>query len=216
MVQQVHSKVLSCLNIAPEVFIIELEKRYPFVAGQIIGITTTTNISPRLYSICSAPSEPTIKILFKVVNNGQLTPQLAGLIPGNTVMVTQPHGKFVFDGNPAWWIAAGTGIAPFASMYLSGHRPLKLIQGARSDTDFYLSHLFTDIPHYIKCVSQALAVADAGFYAGRLTRYIGALNEFPPNINYYICGSAEMVVDVRSILIAKGVGFNRIITEIYF
>ncbi len=37
-----------------------------------------------------------------------------------------------------------------------------------------------------------------------------------PGLKYYLCGSAEMVVDTRDILIRKGVPFDQIISEIYF
>ena len=33
---------------------------------------------------------------------------------------------------------------------------------------------------------------------------------------YYLCGSADMVVEVRDILIGKGIPFGHIISEIYF
>jgi ferredoxin--NADP+ reductase len=33
---------------------------------------------------------------------------------------------------------------------------------------------------------------------------------------YYLCGSAEMVVESREILISKGIPFNNIVAEIYF
>ena len=37
-----------------------------------------------------------------------------------------------------------------------------------------------------------------------------------PCLKYYLCGSAEMVVEIRDILIEKGIPFDRIISEIYF
>lgn len=57
---------------------------------------------------------------------------------------------------------------------------------------------------------------DNDILEGRLTNYIEYLLDFQQTENYYLCGSAEMVVDVRNLLIGKGVPFNNIITEIYF
>jgi len=37
-----------------------------------------------------------------------------------------------------------------------------------------------------------------------------------PALKYYICGSADMVVEARDILISKGIPFGSIISEIYF
>jgi ferredoxin--NADP+ reductase len=41
-------------------------------------------------------------------------------------------------------------------------------------------------------------------------------SNLPLNYKYYLCGSAEMVVDVRDILIAKGIPYEQIFAEIYF
>jgi ferredoxin--NADP+ reductase len=49
-----------------------------------------------------------------------------------------------------------------------------------------------------------------------VTGYLESLPELDPAIKYYICGSAEMVVDTRDILLAKGIPFGQIISEIYF
>jgi ferredoxin--NADP+ reductase len=38
----------------------------------------------------------------------------------------------------------------------------------------------------------------------------------PTDENYYLCGSSEMVVETRDILVDKGVPFGNIIAEIYF
>ena len=98
-------------------------------------------------------------------------------------------------------------------MFKSGQQPLKLIQGGRLKTDMYFSNVFKELTNYVRCCSQ-----DKGddIFEGRLTKYISDLNNIPTNINYYLCGSTSMVVDVRKLLIKKGVGFNNIITEIYF
>ena len=41
-------------------------------------------------------------------------------------------------------------------------------------------------------------------------------NELPKQIKYYLCGNPEMVVEVRDIILGKGVDFENIIAEIYF
>ena len=55
-----------------------------------------------------------------------------------------------------------------------------------------------------------------GVYHGRVTRYLAEEESLDPELNYYLCGSAEMVVDTRDVLIRKGIPFNRIVSEIYF
>ncbi len=169
--------------------------------------------NPRLYSICSGSNKKNASILFNIKEDGELTPPLAKVNIGDKIWITNVQGKFIFDNEPAWWIATGTGIAPFYSMFRSGQKPLKLIQGGRKKTDMYFSNEFKEMSSYIRCCSQ-----DTGndIFEGRLTKYINDLNDIPTNINYYLCGSTEMVVDVRNLLINKGVAFSNIITEIYF
>jgi len=67
--------------------------------------------------------------------------------------------------------------------------------------------------NYIRCCTGETA---EGVYHGRVTSY---LKEYPvpdPTLKYYLCGSAEMVVETRDILIENGIPFHRIISEIYF
>lgn len=206
------TKVTNQIQITPGAFLLKLNREFDFTPGQVIGLTTDKNIPVRLYSIASGMHDQEIAILYTLKQEGELTPNLSKLQAGDTIYYTPPHGEFIFTA-PAWFIATGTGIAPFHSMIQSGLKPKKLIQGARTRNEIYFEQDLNPLPNYIKCCSQD---SGEGIYKGRLTHYLKALTDFPPAINYYICGSAEMVVDVRNLLISKGVPFNKIITEIYF
>jgi ferredoxin--NADP+ reductase len=132
------------------------------------------------------------------------------------LFVSDPEGDFIDDNSPAWWIASGTGIAPFASMFRSGLRENKiLIHGGRHAHSFYFENEF--LPEmgetYIRCCSQDSA---DGLYSGRLTRYLQEISVLPKNCRFFLCGSPEMVVEVRDLLINRGVEYNRIVAEIYF
>jgi len=199
--------------IAHNVFLISFKRTFKFKPGQIIGITDDVNLEPRLYSICSSPKDDLVSILFIVKDAGRLTPSLADHNVGDTLWMSPVQGKFTYDDKPAWWIATGTGIAPFYSMYKSGQMPLKLIQGGRRKEDFYFSDEFSSLVDYVQCSSLEIV---EGAYYGRLTNYLTEMDSLPTDINYYLCGNANMVVDVRNILIGKGVPFAHIITEIYF
>jgi ferredoxin--NADP+ reductase len=125
-------------------------------------------------------------------------------------------GKFSGTGGPAWWIAQGTGIAPFASMFRSGQTNNKtLVHGGRHHDSFYYRDEFIPIlgERYIRCSSK-----DSGdsVFHGRVTDYLKSIDRLPVGSLYYLCGSAEMVVETRDILIEKGIPFINIISEIYF
>ncbi len=205
--------IISKNKITDKVFTVEFKRNFDFLPGQIIGISNSQRLAPRLYSLCSAPSEENVKILFNIKDDGELTPSLAQVKSGGNIWMTPVQGKFVFKNEPAWWIATGTGIAPFYSMFKSGQRPQRLIQGGRLKDDMYFNEEFAALDNYIRCCSKD---SGEGIFEGRLTHYLDEHIEIPTNINYYLCGSAEMVVDVRNLLIGKGVPFNNIITEIYF
>lgn len=205
--------IINKTQITHKVFIIDFKREFSFKPGQIIGVAMSQTQNPRLYSICSGKDERNASILFNIKDGGELTPPLARANIGDKIWITNVQGKFIFNNESAWWIATGTGIAPFYSMFKSGQYPLKLIQGGRLKKDMYFSNEFKNLSSYLQCCSQ-----DNGenIYEGRLTKYISELKDIPTNINYYLCGSTNMVVDVRNLLIKKGVSFDNIITEIYF
>ncbi len=205
--------VLSKKTIAENVYLLSFKRNFDFEAGQIIGLTNDPDIEPRLYSICSSPKDENVTILFNVKTDGTLTPPLAKVNPGDDLWITEVQGKFISNGKPAWWIATGTGIAPFYSMYKSGIVPRKVVQGGRRVEDFYFADEFSQLNDYVRCATVDIA---EGHYPGRLTKYLKELESFPKDIYYYLCGASEMVVDVRNFLINKGVPFDHIVTEIYF
>ena len=101
-------------------------------------------------------------------------------------------------------------------MFRSGMNQDKvLIHGGKFRDSFYYSDEFLTVlgENYIRCSSQEKV---DGAYHGRLTSYLRELDSLPSAAVYYLCGSSEMVVETRDILISKGVPFGQIISEIYF
>lgn len=202
--------------IAPDVYVLKYKKITNFKAGQYIGLTTDLNVTPRLYTIASGENESEIQILYNIKDDGWLTPRLSEIKPGTELYVTKPDGDFLDDESPAWWIASGTGIAPFYAMFRSGLVKNKtLIHGGRQQHSFYFENEFIPVfkDRYIRCCSQEKGT---GLFTGRLTRYLQEVKELPVNCRFFLCGSPEMVVEVRDLLINRGVEYKRIVAEIYF
>lgn len=209
-------KIISNREISPQVYILEIEKKIDFKAGQVIGAALQPDHDLRLYSIASGTQETTLKILFDVVLEGELTPHMAQMKSGDTLYMSEPFGRFTNSPNGSWWIATGTGIAPFAAMAQSGKvEGITLLQGARQLNQFYFSDLFKEKmgKRYLRfCTSES----HPDVHSGRLTTFLKESNDLIPTRKYYLCGNSNMVVEVRDLLLSKGVPFEQIIAEIYF
>jgi len=202
--------------VGPGAFVLHIPRLADFLPGQVIALTTDLQIPPRLFSICSGVHDQSWEILFNIKHDGRLSPRLAHLAPGDKLHVSLPFGSFTDDAAPAWWIAAGTGIAPFRAMMRSNKSDHKyLIHGARRATGFYFANecLTRLASRYTRCCSQE---TPAGAHSGRLTEWLRCHSHLPTDVNYLLCGSAEMVVEVRDILIARNVPLHQIRSEIYF
>lgn len=202
-------------EIAPGVHVISFKRDSDFLPGQVIKIAMDRQHPPRIYSICSGNQEDEIRVLFNIKEDGLLTPKLSAVIPGDQILVSKPYGGFLGNDEPAWWIATGTGIAPFYSMFRSGLGSNKrLIHGVSFLNQFYFED---DLEwaldkEYIRCCSRE---SSCDVIPGRVTDYLKGV-ETLPDVKYYICGKALMVVEVRDLLIARGVAYDNILGEIYF
>jgi len=202
-------------EISPGVHLISFARTFEFKPGQVVKIGIDLEHPPRIYSICSGNQESQVSILFNIKEDGFLTPKMASMIPGDHILVSEPYGSFLGTHQPAWWIATGTGIAPFYSMFRSGlDENKRLIHGASYLNQFYFED---DLDwamgeNYIRCCSRE---SSCDVVPGRVSDYISGLEDLP-NVKYYLCGKALMVVEVRDLLIEKGVPYENILAEIYF
>ncbi len=202
-------------EISPGVHVISFLRDFDFKPGQVVKIAVDNNHPPRIYSICSGNKEDEIRILFNVKDDGFLTPKLATMIPGDKIIVSAPYGSFLGTREKSWLIATGTGIAPFYSMIKSGLTiNKKLIHGVRYLNQFYFEdELESELnDNYIRCCSGE---SSCNTIPGRVTDFLNATDNLP-DVKYYICGQALMVVEVRDLLIKKGIQFENIMAEIYF
>lgn len=203
------------LEISPGVHLISFKRDFEFLPGQVVKIAVDFDHPPRIYSICSGNKNDEVSILFNIKEDGFLTPKLAAMIPGDKILVSQPYGSFTSTPEKACFIATGTGIAPFYSMLSAGQIKGKtLIHGVRFLNQFYFEDELEEKlgKNYIRCCS---AQSSCNVYPGRVTDYLNQLESLP-HIKFYICGQALMVVEVRDLLIRRGIAFGNIMSEIYF
>jgi ferredoxin/flavodoxin---NADP+ reductase len=203
-------------EISPNVFVISWKRTMEFEPGQVIKITADMQEPPRIYSICSGNSEDEMYVLFNVKPAGALTPRLALMKTGDEIFISDPYGSFFCDDSSAYCIATGTGIAPFYSMIRSGKfENKKLIHGVSYANQFYFEdYLKNELgERYICCCSRD---KNGVHFPGRITEYLLGRKELPKGDKYYLCGQALMVVEVRDLLIQKGIPYSHIYAEIFF
>ncbi len=202
-------------EVSAGVHVISFKRNFDFIPGQVVKIGVDNNHPPRIYSLCSGNHEEEMQVLFNIKEDGFLTPKMASMIPGETILVSKPYGSFLGSSEPAWWIATGTGVAPFYSMFRSGwFDDKKLIHGASYLNQFYFEDEWEWAlgENYIRCCSRE---SSCDVYPGRVTKYLSEIGNLP-DVKYYICGKALAVVEVRDLLIEKGIPFEKIVAEIYF
>ncbi len=175
-------KVLSNPMISNSSGILSFKRCFKFTAGQVISVTNSQSIPPRLYSIISAEKDDKIEILYKIIPEGRLTPELEKSRTGDSLWISPPFGKFLSLPSPAWLIATGTGIAPFISMLRSGYDTIKmLLHGSRYLNDFYFSDYLGKklSDNYIRCYTGK---EDTQFYKGRVTNFLNEKANLHTNI----------------------------------
>ncbi len=209
------TKVVAHEEIAPGIFRLSFPRGHDFIPGQTLALTTESSVPARYYSIASGQDDPVTEILYDLVPGGLLTPRLTRLGPGDALLVSEAFGSFHDEEGPSLWIAAGTGVAPFLSMARSGLSAGKaLVHGSRTLAGLFRLEYFQSVlgGRYIPCCTTERR---EGVFPGRTTAWL-ATERLPAAERYLLCASSRMVVDARDALIARGVPFDRIISEIYF
>jgi len=188
------ARVSANREVAPGIFMLTFPREFEFVPGQSVWLTVHMGIPPRLYSIASGNRDARVEILYDLVPEGLLTPRLAGLREGDTLLVSSGFGPFRDEEGPSCWVAAGTGVAPFASMVRSGLMQEKtLIHGSRTVAGLLHRGLFADVlaDRYTACCSRETA---EGVFHGRPTEWL-TLQRLARGSRYLLCGGSRMVVD---------------------
>lgn len=184
-----------------------------FQAGHEIQIHGRDATENRTYSLSSGETDEHLQILYRVIPEGVLTPQLARLKPGDPIGFTGPFGNFLLrDKNgPIVFMATGTGIAPaisFMRTYPDLH--LRLLHGVRTTEDL----VYRDSIRwwgYDPCTSRE----DGPGIRGRLTQLLPSL-DLDPATQYYLCGSNDMILEAGRMLRDRGVHDSHIFAEAYY
>ena len=202
-------------EVAPGIYRLAFPRPWDFIPGQCTALTLDPRRPARFYSIASGAQDPAVEVLYDLVPDGELTPRLALLAPGDELFCSAPFGAFRDVEGPSCWVATGTGIAPFVSMARSrGVEGKILLHGSRSVAGLLERPWFSSLMggSYVPCCTRE---PGEGIYPGRTTAWLSE-KRLPAAERFLLCGNAEMVVEARDILIGRGVPFADVVAEIYF
>lgn len=186
-----------------------------FTAGQFAMVEVAPGVK-RAYSVASLPQDlATLTFCVGTAPGGTGSRYFENLKVGDSVNLELPYGVFTVrsDDKPLLFVATGSGIAPFKSMVADllanrFDRPLDLLFGVRSEADLFYAEYFANLAAQYRNFRFMATLSQPGEKwagsRGRVTSVLGELGGEYLNHDVYICGSKQMIVDVRALFTAKG------------
>jgi phytoene dehydrogenase-like protein/ferredoxin-NADP reductase len=205
-------------SLTPSIWRLEFELDEPirFAPGQYVKL----RVAPfewRDYSIAAADGK-SLTLLISTRTGGDGSLYVAAVKPGEATELEGPFGRYRLEHNAhrQVFVATGTGLAPFLSMFGEMAKDgeieaAELYFGCRAAADDITRALAPLPPRTTVCASRDEA-AD-GVFHGRVTQALAGLAFEPATTDFYVCGSAAMVTDCRTIL--QRAGATRILTELF-
>ena len=207
---------------------------FRFRSGEFTMIGIPVNGKPllRAYSVASAHYADELEFFSIKVQNGPLTSRLQHLKEGDPVLVSvKPTGTLVLDnlapGKNLYLLGTGTGLAPFLSLIkdpetFERFEKVIVVHGVRYAGDLAYGEYLTEILPADEFLGEV--VSEQLIYYPTVTREpfrnqgrITALMEsgklfadigLPPmsveNDRFMLCGSPQMIADVRALLDGRG------------
>jgi ferredoxin/flavodoxin---NADP+ reductase len=218
----------------------------PFAAGQFVklGLEIDGKVVAHPYSLVNPPQQRPLEIFYIEVPDGDLSPHLVDLKPGDTVQLSPTaHGFMMLDEIPEvrdlWLMASGTGIGPFLSMLgterlWQQYERAVLVYSVRHQQDLaYLDRIQQLINahpgrlHFVPLVTRE--ASDIGLPCrmqqalqdGRLEKHAQTTLS-PEHSHVILCGNPQMVEDMQTLLATRGLKKHRrrdpghITTETYW
>lgn len=249
MVETVNSDVARDIDLAPnpafpkarlverrdvteDLMVIKLQPdeggKFNFKPGQYC----TLGLGPieRAYSIASAPHEETLEIFVELVPDGELTPLMWRLLPGDA-MSLRPRAKGIFTmdqkAHHHFMLSTVTGVSPSVSMvrdYLhnggEGHTFYILLGASYCDELTYdeefmeLAQKHPDTVKFVPTVSRPDDQRNEG-WEGQCGRVNSIAEEYLEQFNLpkddtliYACGHPGMIEDMKAKMPSKGWRFK--------
>lgn len=215
-----------------------IEDPFPFEPGQYgtLGLMgPAAKLVQRPMSISSSADDlAEYEFFIRLVKDGAFTPLLWERGVGDPINLKGPKGKFLLqdDGRRCFFVATGTGLAPFMSMIETlrargQERDVVLLHGVSYDYDLAWREMLTDLeasggfpiryvgtisrpqhcPGWTGCTGRAEAVFERQLDEHGLT---------PENATIYLCGNPDMITAIEEIAAGRGFAPEQVRKELYW
>ena len=231
-------RITKRIDFAPDLWMLRIDPgaKFGFTAGQYatLGIAHEDRPAERPYSIVSSPYENELEFFFELVPQGETTPPLYHMQPGDEVMIRKvAKGRFTFEAGRAGhtnhlMVSTVTGIAPFVSYVRTlfkdwkegtfvGDHKLFLLNGASRSWEFgyrdEIEEIAKQVP-WLRCVFTVSRPWEDLNWKGEIGRVDELIRKYTDqwgctsaNSMAYLCGNPAMVEHGKDIL--RRVGFTK-------
>jgi len=208
---------------------------YAFQPGQFARVGLPADDAPgaeptlwRAYSMVSAPHDPWLEFYSIVVPEGQFSPRMAQLQPGDALYVEKaPYGFLTLDrfpsGTDLWLLATGTGLSAYLSILADPtawqrFRRIILVHGVRTagelayrdeiqawmaPEDGRAQLIYLPIATRETLSGMPRARLTTLLAEGQLERLAGVALD-PETSRVMLCGNPAMLADARKLLAGRG------------
>jgi ferredoxin-NADP reductase len=191
---------------------------FDFIPGQFLKVFVNLpggGEAHRAFSIASSPLESVLDLTVRRFPAGRVSPVLTDLVRvGDTLTMKGPYGRFVIDEKPMIWIAGGSGIVPFRSMwrYLEQQNPAgryALLYAVKTSNDIiYASELNRLAASGRQIILTLTLESPVGWPGFRRRIDADMLRLALPQIEdkvFYVCGPPAMCDEIALQLARMGV-----------
>lgn len=227
--QALKAKLTKILDLTPTVRELYLAPSEPFQfkTGQFVMLHVPQPEKPalRAYSIASADTiNNEYRLVIKCYDIGIASTWIKSLKGGETIDFTGPFGKFSFREPPpeqVVFVATGTGLAPFQSMFLSVlHKypnvDSRLLLGVWNENEIYyqkeLEAARAKNPKLKTDFVLDTPVGDWKGLRGKVTDFIAKMDLTRPTA-FYLCGNPLMLKAVEELLQSKNFPMDKVFKE---
>lgn len=241
-----HAKISRREDFGPDLWMIRVQVpgEFKFAAGQYatLGVWGAERRLERPYSIVSSPYQRELEFFFELVPNGELTPRLYQLQPGDELLMRKiPKGRFTLDTESGrrnhLLISTVTGVAPFVSyvrtLYrdwkdgrFDGEHTLYLLNGASRSWEYGYHHELLRVARetpWLKYVPTISRPWEDKYWPGEIGRVDDLIRKYTDqwgldgmNSAGYICGHPQMIENAKGILKRIGFAKEHLKEEVYW